>query len=314
MQKDLFTRLISGLLATSMVLSMVTSSGLGYVNASAHEDDPPPGQEQIDKDKDNTVSEGKENSEPVEIAMPLELDKSAIGFSQGMESVEVTATMTDVQYLGVLSMDEYASFFPVELNLSKVDYLTDDQKNYINSMSEADRAASRSAALAKLQVKEQFIWEAAYDGKSYDDSILIEPIAFGVREATEDRAPSMTARVKISWIGETPVVESTSSMLNQMTGTSSSSGSKSIADEDPAIQDFLYEMWKSGGLTQENSDYDLSYFTNGTYKPSGASATASTQGTSFNLMGSSSTGDQTTSTDPAADAAAQPNREVPKSL
>ena len=93
MQKDLFTRLISGLLATSMVLSMVTSSGLGYVNASAHEDDPPPGQEQIDKDKDNTVSEGKENSEPVEIAMPLELDKSAIGFSQGMESVEVTATM-----------------------------------------------------------------------------------------------------------------------------------------------------------------------------------------------------------------------------
>lgn len=305
MQKDLFTRLISGLLATSMVLSMVTSSGLGYVNASAHEDDPPPGQEQIDKDKDNTVSEGKENSEPVEIAMPLELDKSAIGFSQGMESVEVTATMTDVQYLGVLSIDEYASFFPVELNLSKVDYLTDDQKSYINSMSEADRAASRSAALAKLQVKEQFIWEAAYDGKSYDDSILIEPIAFGVREATEDRAPSMTARVKISWIGETPVVESTSSMLNQMTGTRSSSGSKSIADEDPAIQDFLYEMWKSGGLTQENSDYDLSYFTNGTYKPSGASATASTQGTSFNLMGSSSTGDQTTSTDPAADAAAQ---------
>lgn len=35
---------------------------------------------------------------------------------------------------------------------------------------------------------------------------------------------------------------------------------KSIADESQEVQDFLYEMYKEGDLTQENTSYDLSYF------------------------------------------------------
>lgn len=41
---------------------------------------------------------------------------------------------------------------------------------------------------------------------------------------------------------------------------------KSIADESQEVQDFLYEMYQNGDLTQENTDYDLSYFEDGGYE------------------------------------------------
>ena len=54
--------------------------------------------------------------------MPLQLDKSSIGFSaQSAEGVEVTAYMTGLQYLGLLSLDEYASFFPIGLDLERAE-------------------------------------------------------------------------------------------------------------------------------------------------------------------------------------------------
>lgn len=41
---------------------------------------------------------------------------------------------------------------------------------------------------------------------------------------------------------------------------------KNIADEPQEVQDFLYEMYRDGDLTQENTDYDLSYFEDGDYE------------------------------------------------
>lgn len=35
---------------------------------------------------------------------------------------------------------------------------------------------------------------------------------------------------------------------------------KSIADESPEVQEFLRQMYEEGGMLQENTDYDLSYF------------------------------------------------------
>jgi len=67
--------------------------------------------------------------------MPLTLDKDYIGFGQGIEENEVTAYMTDIQYLG-LDLNEYAAFFPISLDLSKAEYLTEEQREYIDSLSE----------------------------------------------------------------------------------------------------------------------------------------------------------------------------------
>lgn len=130
----------------------------------------------------------------VEIPMPLTLDKNYIGFTAGSDEVEVVAMMDDIQYLGVLDADEYASFFPVWLDLSKAEYLTGDQRDYIGQMDEATRSSYRASAMSKLQLKEQFVWSAEYEDTDYSDSLSFEPLKWSVYEATETEPPRSPAR------------------------------------------------------------------------------------------------------------------------
>lgn len=83
-----------------------------------------------------------------------------------------------------------------------------------------------------------------------------------------DRAPKIACTVKVSWTGQTVIEgvadgpdgqEDLSALLDQQGQESESAGSKNIYDEAPEVQDFLRELYNSG-LTQSNSDYDLSYF------------------------------------------------------
>ena len=113
-------RIISGILTASMSLSLFT----GFSSARAVS------AEHVGKDggqKGIEQAASKWNSEGAGIAMPLMLDKDYIGFGQGIEENEVTAYMTDIQYLG-LDLDEYAAFFPASLDLNKAEYLTWQQR------------------------------------------------------------------------------------------------------------------------------------------------------------------------------------------
>ena len=293
LRKVIGTKIIAGTLAASMMLSTLTASAVAL-----------PTTEGGGKTLWKTVSDAraqeltpKATPDPEnpggEIPMPLSLDKDFIGFTEDSGVVEVTATMTDLQYLGVLTLEEYASFFPIGLDLDRVEYLTRSQRQYIASMGEEMRIAYRAQAEAKLKVKEQFHWIAVYNGVDYSDKVSFEPVKWVIHEATQDMAPSMECTVEISWIGEKPVSYGSDSSLDNLTG-SESTGTRDISEESAEVQAFLYEMWRSGGLTQENSDYDLSYFEDGLYQPTGSTATDS----GFNLMGGGSStegsGDQTT--------------------
>ncbi|MBP3520316.1 MAG: hypothetical protein J6J87_03105, partial [Oscillospiraceae bacterium] len=201
--------------------------------------------------------------------MPLVLDKNQLGFYAGQLEYEVTAYMTDLQYLGGedgLTFEEYASFFPAWVDLDKVEYLTYQQKQALKQITEEQRLAHRAAAEAKLDLQEQFVWEAAMDGEDYSDQITFEPKSWIIYDATQDSAPMLACTAVIRWSGKVPsvTVEADSGDLNQLLDQTNQSGeentgTKSIANESPEVQEFLWEMYKSG-LIQSRSAYDLSAF------------------------------------------------------
>ena len=241
--------------------------------------------------------------------MPLVFDRPSIGFNEDLGEVELTAYMTDIQYLGVLSsVDEYASFFPASLNMDNVSYLSYQVRQYIAGLTEEKRMQYRTAAEAKLNLKEQFIWEAALNGNDYSDKIEIIPQGWTIYEATETTAPMIACRVKVKWVGEKPVkYEDASNDFSSLIGDGSTSGAgtKSVLDEPPEVQAFLKELYLEGGLTQENSPYyDLHLLGE---DQSGATGNG-TSGGSFNLMGSGSA-EPTASPEPEASPAPEVSSE-----
>lgn len=136
------------------------------------------------------------------ISMPLSLSTTAMGFYEGLEEQEVTAYMTDLWYLGLLTADEYAAFFPVSLDLDRVDYISHQFKNYIGQIKEADRLALRAQAEAKLDLKEQFIWSAAVGEEDHSDDLSFEPVSWTIYEATQNSAPMIVCTAKVKWTGE----------------------------------------------------------------------------------------------------------------
>lgn len=259
-------RIISGILTASMVLSMFTGfSGAGATQAESRTAVNHVKQYREEQSLDGTlISASKVDEEGVQIPMPLSLSKSSMGFYKDLVEQEVTAYMTDLWYLGLLTVEEYAAFFPVSLDLDRVDYISHQLKQLIGQTREADRLALRKQAEAKLNLKEQFIWEAVAAEEGQSANITFEPVGWTIYEATQSSAPMIACTAKVKWVGEQPVEyvqQSADDNLSALLGTSGAaeSGTKSIADESPEVQEFLRQMYAEG-LTQDRSPYDLSAF------------------------------------------------------
>lgn len=264
--KEPMRRLVTGFLAASMALSLLPFGGATATTTSSKTAES--GSRPVQELGSDAILASKDMGSG-EIAMPLVLDKSQLGFYDGQLEQEVTAYMTDLQYLGGgdgLTFEEYASFFPAWVDLDKVDYLTYQQKQALKNIPEEKRLAHRAAAEAKLDLQEQFVWEAAMDGEDYSDQITFEPKSWIIYEATQDSAPMLACTAVIRWSGKVPTVSvaADSNEINQLLDQANQSsgentGTKSIADESPEVQEFLWELYKSG-LVQSNSPYDLSVF------------------------------------------------------
>ena len=261
--KEPMRRLVTGFLAASMALSLFPFGSVTATTTSLKtaESGSRPAQD-IGSDA-VLASKDMVNGE---IAMPLVLSNNQLGFSEGMLEHEVTAYMTDLQYLGGenrLTFEEYASFFPASVDLDRVEYLSYQQKQGLKEMSEEERLSYRAAAEAKLNMQEWFIWEAVMDGKDYSDQITFETKSWTIYDATQDSAPMLACTVLLRWSGKIPTISAAANgneldqLLNQ--GNGEDAGTKSITDESPEVQEFLWELYKSG-LVQSNSAYDLSAF------------------------------------------------------
>ena len=283
-EQTLVRRLVSGFLTASMALSLITTTG---ISASASEDEA-----RAAMPLSRTALSNRADSRPIlskepgggSIPMPMALDQSFLVFAEGSDTAEVTAYMTDLQYLGLLTWEEYAAFIPASVSLDRVEYLTHDQRQYIAGLTESQRLSLRAQAEAKLQLEDQFIWDAVLGDIDDSEKLAFAPKSWTIYDATETSAPMMACTVEVSWTGERPVnrVEAPTAGLSDsdlaallsQTGETAESGSKSIYDESPEVQEFLRQMYQEGGLTQENSPYDLSVFDNGSNG-------------GFNLMGTS---------------------------
>ncbi|MEG2420703.1 MAG: hypothetical protein RSB55_04065, partial [Oscillospiraceae bacterium] len=204
--------------------------------------------------------------------MPLVLDKNSIGFTADKPETEVTATMTDVWYLGVLTVEEYASLFPVGLDMSKVEYLAADLRDAVAQVNQETRLANRANAMLKLDVQQRFVWDGIYDGKDFGAYLSFTPQSWGVMDARETQAPQMTCTAMVKWTGPTTVPaaraaaapsglsdEEMAKLLGNGDAPTETTGTKDVTQESQEIQDFLYELYQEG-LLQSNSDYDLSAF------------------------------------------------------
>ena len=134
-------RLVSGLLTASMALSLVSSTG---ISASAAETETKTASQATHRAAvaARTFAARASKYGGGEVSMPLVLDKSSIGFTADSDHVEVTAYMTDIQYLALLNLDEYASFIPATVDLDKVTYLDHESREYIAGLSEEIGRAS----------------------------------------------------------------------------------------------------------------------------------------------------------------------------
>ena len=267
--RNVIRRAVSGVLTASMILSLFSSGGFAMAADESYISSQPSRVAAVSaREWAQRVSK---DSGSGTVAMPLQLDRASIGFSsESDEAVEVTAYMTDIRYLGLLTLEEYASFFPVGLDLERAEYLTSSLRESIAAMSEADRASHRREAERKLDVENQFLWDnvAGEDGEKIEN-LAFEPVAYTIYEATENTAPMIACTAKVTWIGERPVqyIDAPSSsaglsaddLQNLMEQSGEGAGNKSIADESPEIQEFLRQLYNDG-LSQENSDYDLSIF------------------------------------------------------
>ena len=151
--KEPMRRLVTGFLAASMALSLFPFGSVTATTTSLKtaESGSRPAQE-LGSDA-VLASKDMVNGE---IAMPLVLSNNQLGFSEGMLEHEVTAYMTDLQYLGGenrLTFEEYASFFPASVDLDRVEYLSYQQKQGLKEMSEEERLSYRAAAEAKLNMQ-----------------------------------------------------------------------------------------------------------------------------------------------------------------
>ena len=260
-----------------MVLSLLSSTGI----SAAAENNPTAVQTSHgDALSSRSMSTRGQKFGEEAVSMPLVLDKSSIGFMADSEPVEVTAYMTDIKYLG-MTLEEYASFIPVTVDMDYVDYLDREQREYVASMTEERRISYRAQAEAKLQLKKQFIWEAAINDQDFSNKLEITPITWTIYEATQDQAPMLACTALVEWIGPAPAPVATtntqdptqqidSDLLNRplnqggtttdIAGNSVTGELKDITKESKEVQDFLWEMYLTGGLTQADFPYDWSYF------------------------------------------------------
>lgn len=115
--RTLKERVISGALTASMVLGMFTGLGTPAEAAEVGAAALPASKTTTSARGQSTTAGKRSSSEGID--MPLVLDRNQIGFAEGVDGVEITAYMTDIQYLGVLDLEEYAAFIPVSISLDK---------------------------------------------------------------------------------------------------------------------------------------------------------------------------------------------------
>ena len=286
--KRLGMRFVCGVLTASMLLSTAATGFAAGVGASNEPDDAVDEPENTTPPVTPDVEDDTSSDENVEYPTPLILDQSAIAFSEQETTKRVRATVTDVRFLGTLtSLEEFAAFFPSDLDLNNCNYLTEDLKQSIAQLDEATRRSYRGQAIGKLKVTEQFVWSTVFNGYDYKDYIKIDVVDYAVHDASESMGPSISCEVDITWVGPTKttatvrpgddqnnsqssgvesITPSQSELQELLDAANSSNSSGSTAQKNPMeepeeIREFLYEMYKSGGLTQENTQgYDLSYF------------------------------------------------------
>ncbi len=117
----------------------------------------------------------------------------------GVSTEGVYCEVTLKNLLGLLTIEECACFFPVDLDLAACSYLTNEYRQAIAAIPEADRRSLRGQVIAKLNVTEQFVWEAS----GYEDRLKIEIMDWGIADATEELPPRMSCNALITWIGPT---------------------------------------------------------------------------------------------------------------
>ena len=147
LKQNLVRRLVSGVLTASMAASLVTTTG---ISASASENEA-----RVALPLSRSALSNRTESRPIlskeggnaSIPMPMALDQSFLMFAEDNDTAEVTAYMTDIQYLGVLTLEEYAAFIPASVNLDRVEYLTRDQRQYIAGLTETERLRDRKSVV-----------------------------------------------------------------------------------------------------------------------------------------------------------------------
>ena len=147
-KQNLIRRIVSGLLTASMVLPMAptvgAASGTEAEAAQSRVAAMPSRAELVSRQSSQRIA--LKESGNGSVAMPITLDKSFVGFTADSDKVEVTATMTDIQYLGVLTLEEYAAFIPASVNVERVTYLNHSQRQYIDRIPESQRLSLRAQA------------------------------------------------------------------------------------------------------------------------------------------------------------------------
>lgn len=198
-KQNLVRRLVSGFLTASMALSLVTTTGLSATGPEDGARAATPLSRTSLSNRDTAEQILSKDTAAGSIPMPMALDKSFLVFAEDSGTDEVTAYMTNILYLGVLTLEEYAAFFPVGVNLDRVEYLTRDQRRYISSIPEEQRLSLRAQAEAKLDLKEQFIWSAVMGDTDDSKKLAFEPKSWTVYDATETSAPMIACTAEISW-------------------------------------------------------------------------------------------------------------------
>lgn len=159
-----------------VTLWLKTPSADAYPNGTPVLDSDPNatflGWEEVSKDEGGKVVVYEPNWKPsldwetMPIPATFTLDKPKLEFSDDVATYRVVATLSDIRELGLLtSVEEFASFFPGDLDIGKCNFLTEDQKNAISQMDEEARRSYRSDAIKNLSVTKQFVWRTEGDDR-----------------------------------------------------------------------------------------------------------------------------------------------------
>lgn len=183
---------------------------------------------------------------PTPATLTLNVPDAMVQSGEAGLSCYVTATLSDIRELGRLqSLEEFASFFPDDLDVSKCEYLTPAVRTAISEIDGSTRSSYKSQAMSHLDLTNSnpFVWtiddgaqpvsnskmaarestaegnltleeileqlagggsgnSGGSTGPVANENIKIEVNSYTVANAKEDRPPSVSCDVVITWVGD----------------------------------------------------------------------------------------------------------------